>query len=524
VCVITEVLGDPDTPGVDVLAIAKRYELPLDFPEEVIREYKNIQSDLGTGILENRRDIRDLVTFTIDPDDAKDYDDAISISRLDNGGFELGVHIADVSHYVKGDSAIDLEAQLRGMSCYLVDRVIPMLPERLSNDLCSLKPGEDRLTKSVFVTLDRNGNIINSEVSNTVINSSMRLTYKQVQAFLDGNESDEEDEITHEVGKALKILSDLTDLFIEMRNKRGSLDMELPEARVILDDNGKPVNIVKRDRTKANRIIEEIMLLANTVTAEMLARAQVLFLYRIHDKPDIEKLAAFGEIVKALGFKFNVNKAKNQEYIQSFLISIQGTPHASTLNKMLLRSMKKAAYSPENIGHFGLALKKYTHFTSPIRRYPDIIAHRQLDTYVLGNNDGHNENNFKYYSNLGKHATQREIITDSAERDSIKMKTAEFMKKHLGEEFDGTVTGIMPNGMFVELDTFFVEGLIHVSSLEDDYYEIDSTGVVMAGRNRGRRYVIGDRLKVVVASADKECREVNFVVAERLRKEKKKRK
>ncbi|MFC1561046.1 ribonuclease R [Candidatus Latescibacterota bacterium] len=524
VCVITEVLGDPDTPGVDIVAIAKRYELPLDFPEEVIRECKNIPSDLGPELFGSRRDIRDLVTFTIDPDDAKDYDDAISISRLDDCGYELGVHIADVSHYVKEDSAIDLEAQFRAMSCYLVDRVIPMLPERLSNDLCSLKPKEDRLTKSVFATLDKNGNIIKSEISNTVINSSMRLTYNQVQAYLDGNETDGAEQITPEVGKALKNLSELSDLFIEIRNKRGSLDMELPEAKVILDDKGRPVNIIKLERIKANRVIEEAMLLANTVTAEMLAMAQVPFLYRIHDKPDREKLAAFGEIVEALGYKFNVNKAKNQEYIQSFLMSIQGTPYARTFNEMLLRSMKKAAYSPENIGHFGLALKKYTHFTSPIRRYPDIITHRQLDTYVLGNNDGLNDKNFKYYINLGIHATQREIITDSVERDSIKMKTAEFMKKHLGEEFDGTISGIIPKGIFVELETFFIEGLIHVSSLEDDYYEIDSTGVAMTGRNRGRRYMIGDRLKVIVASANKEYGEVDFVVAEQLKREKKKRK
>jgi len=524
VCVITEVLGDPDTPGVDVLAIAKRYELPLGFTEEVIRESERIPTDLGPEILENRRDIRDSVTFTIDPDDAKDFDDAISISRLDNGGYELGVHIADVSHYVREGSAIDLEAQFRGMSCYLVDRVIPMLPEGLSNDLCSLNPEADRLTKSVFVTLDKNGNMIKSEISNTVINSSMRLTYNQVQAYLDGNETDGAEQITPEVGNALKNLSELSDLFIEIRNKRGSLDMELPEAKVILDNRGRPVNIIKQERTKANRIIEEAMLVANTVTAEMLAMAQVPFLYRIHDKPDREKLAAFGEFVKALGYKFNVDKAKNQEYIQSFLMSIQGTPYARTLNEMLLRSMKKAAYSPENIGHFGLALKKYTHFTSPIRRYPDIIVHRQLETYVLGNNDGLNKNNFKYYNNLGIHATQREIITDSAERDSIKMKTAEFMKQYLGEEFDGTISGIMPNGMFVELDTYFVEGLIHVSSLEDDYYEIDSNGIAMKGRNSGRRYMIGDRLKVIVASADKECGEVDFVVAEQLKREKKKRK
>ncbi|MFC1649973.1 ribonuclease R [Candidatus Latescibacterota bacterium] len=520
VCEITEVLGDPDTPGIDVLSIAKRYELNIDFPEDVIRECENISADLGPEIIESRMDIRDIVTFTVDPDDAKDFDDAISVSRRDDGGFELGVHIADVSHYVKEGTALDIEAQARAMSSYLVDRVIPMLPERLSNDLCSLIPKTDRLTKSVFITLDKAGEIVNSRAANTVINSDMRLTYSQVQSFLDGQDTNGADEITPGTGKALEIFSEMADVLIDIRNKRGSLDLELPEAKVILDDNGKPVDIVKYDRFKSNRMIEEAMLLANTVTANMLAGRKAVFLYRIHDKPDIEKLESFGETANMLGYSFNMKKTTSQKYIQKFLISIQGTSCSRMMSTHFLRSMKKAEYSPENIGHYGLALEKYAHFTSPIRRYPDIIVHRKLDESVKKHIKGPRENKFMYYKYLGEYITQREILIDSAERDSIKMKKAEFMKEHIGAEFDGTVSGIIPKGIFVELDEYFVEGLIRVSDIEDDYYEIDTAGISMTGRNTGNRFMIGDRLKIFVASADKERGEVNFMLIDRLKKSK----
>jgi len=515
-CVVTEVLGDPDSPGVDVLAIAKRYNLPIIFPEEVLKESKTLPANLGMETLEKRRDIRDIVTFTIDPVDARDFDDAISISRVDDGNFELGVHIADVSHYVKDGTATDIEAQLRGMSCYLVDRVIPMLPERLSNDLCSLKPNEDRATKSVFVVLDRKGNIIKHEITNTVINSNIRLTYEQVQAYLDSSKKYGAGEITTEVGEALEILSELTDILIERRNERGALDLELPDILVVLDEVSMPVDIVKKKRFKANRMIEEAMLLANTIVAKVLAKAEAPFLYRIHDKPEEEKMVEFGEIAYLLGYVFNSSLAKNPKYIQNFLMSLHDKLHERQLNMVLLRSMRKAGYSVRNMGHFGLALQKYTHFTSPIRRYPDLIVHRQLDAYVLKNGNGRKEHEISYYETLGNHVTEREIIIDSAERNSVKMKVAEFMKMHLGEEFEGTVSGIIPKGIFVELDKYFVEGLIHVSSLNDDYYEIDSTGITMIGRNRGKRYMIGDRVKVAVASADKVRGEVDFVLIKKL--------
>ncbi len=437
--------------------------------------------------------------------------------RLDDWRYELGVHIADVAHYVKESTALDFEAQDRAMSCYLVDRVIPMLPERLSNDLCSLVPGQDRLTKSIFITLDETGVVKKERAANTVIHSDMRLTYAQVQSFLDGGDEHDADKITPGTGAALRLFSELTELLIERRNERGSLDMDIPEAKVVLDDKGSPVDIVKYPRYKSNRMIEEAMLLANSAVARMLSRRDSHFLYRIHDKPDFERLETFGETANSLGFTFNIKKAAKQRYIRDFLVSISDSPIARMMNMQLLRSMKKAEYSPENIGHYGLALDQYTHFTSPIRRYPDIIVHRKLGERAQKRVKGPRPDKFMYYKYLGDYITNREIVIDSAERDSVKMKKAEFMSGHLGDEYDGTVSGIIPKGIFVELDTYFVEGLIDVSDLDDDYYMMDSSGVSMIGRNSGNRFRIGDRVRVFVASADKERGEVNFFLINRLK-------
>lgn len=522
-CVVTEVLGDPEAPGVDVLTIMRRHNLPAVFPEEVLRESEMIPGDLDEDTLAKRRDLRGTVTFTIDPVDAKDFDDAISLSRTEAGWYELGIHIADVAYYMKDNTLMDIEAKRRGMSCYLVDRVLPMLPERLSNDLCSLKPGVDRLTKSVFATLDETGAITGHEIVNTVIRSSMRLTYGQAQDYLDGKTADSGDEIPPGVGEALSILSELTDVLVARRTDRGAVDLDLPETKVILDAAGKPVDIVRRTREKAHRMIEEAMLLANTITAEVLAEKNTPFLYRIHDKPSAEKLETFADIVMALGYQFDPGKAHEQEYIQAFLASLKGKKNEQILNMLLLRSMKKAGYSPRNIGHYGLALSTYAHFTSPIRRYPDLIVHRRLDDVILGNGSGI-EHDFGYYEDLGSELTEREITIDNAERDSIKMKTAEFMEKHIGEEFEGAVSGIIPIGIFVGLDRFFVEGLIHASTLDDDYYEMEPGGVVMSGRHRGRRFTFGDRLRVVVTSVVKERGEVNFALVERLDGKKKRKK
>lgn len=512
-CVVTGVLGSPDAPGMDVLSIIIRYRLPYSFPDDVIAESEAVSADIDGAAAAGRCDLRETVTFTIDPVDARDFDDAISISRTDGGEYELGVHIADVAHYVRSGSVMDIEAKERSMSCYLVDRVIPMLPERLSNNLCSLRPGEDRLTKSVFATIDLDGHLVSSEIVNTVIHSKARLTYEQVQTFLDGTD-DESEGIPAEVGASLRTLATLTGTLIERRRDRGGLDMDLPEARVVLNDQGEPENIVEYPRYHAHRMVEEAMLIANTVTALALSHADAPLLYRIHDEPDGDRLEKFGEVAKALGYEFRSSQADDQRYLQRFLYAVKDSPHSHMLNTLLLRSMKKAAYSPHNIGHYGLALGTYAHFTSPIRRYPDLVVHRQLDAYVTGTGHGEKHHDMDYFEHLGAYITDREIVTGQAERDSVKMKTAEFMQRHLGEEFEGRISGMMPFGFFVELDTVFVEGLVHVSSLDDDYYDLDALGIAMAGRNRNHRFTIGDWVKVVVARADKDHGEVDFFLLE----------
>jgi len=517
-CTVTEVLGDPDAPGVDVLAIVKHHNLPVVFPDEVLEEAGNIPDDITQAVIDAREDIRSLVTFTIDPADAKDFDDAVSIRKNSDGTYHLGVHIADVSYYVKDSSPTDLEAEKRGMSCYLVDRVIPMLPERLSNDLCSLKPGEDKLTKSVFAVIDNRGNVRESRIANTIIRSRMRLSYEQVQSYLDGEKGEGGESIPSEVGESLRILSELTDVLSERRKERGALDFENPEARVILDDNGKPVDIVKREQLKAHRMIEEAMILANVVTAHALADIEVPFLYRVHEEPDPLRIEAFAETARALGFTFKASLASDRGYIQSFLESIKGTDTERTLNLLLLRSMKRACYSPDNRGHYGLALPVYTHFTSPIRRYPDLIVHRQIDSRITEVGDSGKLHDDGYYEALGDAVTEREQATDEAERESIKMKAAEFMRGHIGEEFDGIITGIMSMGFFVGLERYYVEGLVHVSTLHDDYYTPDTNGVAMIGQSTGHRYMMGDRVRVIVVRADKEQGEIDFMVVQELKK------
>jgi len=522
-CEITEVLGDPDSPGVDVIAIAKKYRLAVEFSEDVLAEADRLPSDLDDDTIANRTDIRSTVTFTIDPDNAKDFDDAISISKDADGNYLLGVHIADVSHYVSDNSLLDREAISRGMSCYLVDRVLPMLPERLSNDLCSLKPEVDRLTKSVFATVSPDGEVLTSEIANTVIHSDMRLTYKQAQTWLDGGKDFDADKVSEDIGEGLKLLNELSDILIVRREGRGTIDFVNPEAKVILNEQGKPIDIIMYEELKAHKMIEEAMILANVLTARALGGTDAPFLYRIHDTPSVEKLTAFAGTAKALGYSFKASKAEDRTYIRDFLRSILESNHVRTLNMLLLRSMKRARYAVKNSGHYGLALKHYAHFTSPIRRYPDLIVHRQLENYLLSksNSDTHERD---YYEALSDSITQQEIKTNAAERDSIKMKAAEFMKEHLGEEFEGMITGLIPAGFWVGLDRYYVEGFIHVSNLMNDYYVIDDNGVALVGRASGNRFMLGDRLKVIVTAADKDKAQIDFMIVAPISKKKGKKK
>ena len=508
---IVEVLGHPDDPGMDILCLIKEYELPLSFPGPVEDELVGLPDRVSKEEIDQRLDLRDKNCFTIDPVDAKDHDDAVSLEIKPDGNYLLGVHIADVSFYVTEDSALDHEALKRGTSVYLVDRVIPMLPEKLSNSICSLKPQRNRLTYSVMLELTPDGDRVGYEMKKSVIRSRAKLNYDEVQKFFD----------TGRAGKRMEGLQDdlvemrsLSRKLLEKRLKKGSLDFDLPEAHVVLGKDGKVQDIFEAARLESHRLIEEFMLLANRTVAEHVTRRAMPFLYRIHEEPDPDKMEAFSDFVSTLGHSFKVSGKIPPKRIQTFLKSLEGKPEEKLINEVLLRSLKKACYAPEDVGHFGLAFSHYTHFTSPIRRYPDLLVHRllkemQQERYGI-------ERQSKLVRRLPKIAeiaSERERLADDAERRSIKIKQIEFMQDKLGEEYQGLISGVVSFGFFVRLDNLLAEGLVRVSSLDDDYYIFDEKGRRWVGRRTRRVYKLGDRIRVQVARVAKEQKEIDFVPA-----------
>ncbi len=507
---VVEVLGYPDEPGMDILSLIKEFGLPLSFPEEVQQELADIPKTLATKELRRRLDLRNKDCFTIDPVDAKDHDDAVSLEIKPNGNYVLGVHIADVSFYVNEASFLDREALARGTSVYLVDRVIPMLPEKLSNDVCSLKPRHNRLTYSVIAELDPEGNRIDYQIAESVIESRAKLNYDEVQRFFD----------TGRVGKNIRGLeTDLLEMrklsrkLLEKRLERGSLDFDLPEAHVVLGRDGKVQDIFEVARLESHRLIEEFMLLANRTVAEHVSRLAVPFLYRIHEEPDQEKMEAFSDFVSTLGHTFRVSGRIRPKKIQRFLKSLEGKPEEELVNEILLRSLKKACYDPENIGHFGLAFSQYTHFTSPIRRYPDLLVHRLLKDLQSGKYKVERQSTMlRRLPKIGEITSERERLADEVERESIKIKQIEFMQDKLGDEFEGIISGVVPFGFFVRLDNLLAEGLVRVSSLDDDFYILDELGKRWVGRRTKRVYKLGDRIRVQVIRVDKEKKEMDFML------------
>ena len=510
---IVEVLGYPDDPGMDMLSLIKEFGFPLSFSEDVEKEADTVPVKVHKKEIDERLDLRNKNCFTIDPADAKDHDDAVSVEMGPNGNYLLGVHIADVSHYVKENSALDREALKRGNSVYLVDRVIPMLPEKLSNDVCSLKPNRVRLTYSVIMEIDSEGKKIGYQIRESVIRSKAKLNYNQVQQFFDSGS----------VGKGMEGLEvnllkmrELSRKLLGRRLVKGSLDFDLPEAHVVLGKDGKVLDILQLARLESHRLIEEFMLVANQTVAEHVTRVSVPFLYRIHEEPDQEKMEAFSDFVSTLGYSFSTGGRVRPKKIQRFLKSLEGKPEESLINEILLRSLKKACYSPENVGHFGLAFSHYTHFTSPIRRYPDLIVHRILkemesrryttkrQLQMLGR-----------LPKIGEITSERERLAEEAERESVKIKQIEFMQDKLGEEYEGLISGVVPFGFFVRLDNLLAEGLVRISSLGDDYYVFDEKGRRFIGRRSRRMYKLGDRIKVQVVRVDKEQKEIDFVLAGR---------
>lgn len=498
---IVSIIGSADDPATRVAAVAMSLGAPGEFPESVLAEAASIAHD---DTLESTRvDCRDLDVFTIDPADAKDFDDAISLQVLDDGNVILGVHIADVGHYVAEGTDLDREAFERGTSIYLVDRVIPMLPERLSNELCSLRPDEDKRCVSCFMTVDQSGAVRSFEVLNTMIRSRKRLSYEEARDIIDGAD--------HPLSKTIKRAATLAATLTSKRLREGSVDFDLPEVKVILDEDGHPVDIVPRERSASNRMIEEFMLLANRTVAKWCDAPTSVF--RVHGPPDGEKMLKLSSYLAAFGLKLPISRDGHVESddLNQLLDDIKGKSIQPVIQQAALRAMDKARYSTENIGHYGLGFEYYTHFTSPIRRYPDLMVHREVKRRIAGK---HRELDREEVEARCEHCSERERVATEAERESVKLKQVEFIQDHVGDTFPGVVSGISRFGIFVELDRILVDGMVHVRDMDDDYYEYDEDAYAMVGSNTGRRYSVGDPVRVVVVRADIDTREIDFFFAD----------
>lgn len=512
---VIEILGKTGDPGVDITAIVRKYQLPEDFPLRVTEEAERIPEEVPEGEIAQRRDLRDLNIITIDGEDAKDLDDAVSLEKLTDGKWRLGVHIADVSYYVKEKSKLDLEAMNRGTSVYLVDRVIPMLPKILSNGVCSLHPRVNRLTLSCFMDFDEKGSLLYHEFAQTVIRTKHRMTYGEVNKIL--NEQDPE-LITkyQDVYPMLQDMGDLAAILRKKREERGAIDFEFLESKVILDAQGKPVEIKKRERSTAERLIEEFMLAANETVAEHFYWMELPFVYRVHEEPDADDIVELNKFLHNFGYHIRGMKNLHPKSLQEILQKVEGRPEERVVNTAILRSLTRARYATESLGHFGLAAKFYTHFTSPIRRYPDLWVHRLMREYLFGGKSISKERMeyLKDYLVTAMHlASTKERIAEEAERESVDLKKIEFMADKVGEVYEGIISGVTSFGIFVELDNT-VEGLIHVSNMTDDYYHYDEKTFSLTGERRKRRFQIGDRVKIKVARANMEERKLDFLLAD----------
>ncbi len=503
---VIERLGFPGDPGVDTLSIIRNFDLPTDFTDEVLKEAEEVASD-WKGEIRKRTDLTGLTLFTIDPSDAKDFDDAVSIEMV-NGRYRLGVHIADVSHFVRGGSKLDNEAFKRGTSVYFPDRVIPMLPEKLSNDVCSLRPARKRLAYSVFLEFDREGNTRDYQLHPSVIRSRARLSYGEVQQFFDGEEPTGR---VLRVADELRIMRELARILHKKRDQAGSLDFDLPEAKITLDKEGNVIEIGNRIRTESHRLIEEFMLAANRQVALHFFRNAQPILYRVHERPDMEKLEAFSYLVKGFGYRFPVSPNMPARDFARFINRVKGKPEEELINELLLRSMKKAIYQPKNIGHFGLAFTHYLHFTSPIRRYPDLLVHRLLKQLKKGKYPVRLAQKLgPVLSNAGKHSSEMERRAMEAEREAVKAKQAAYMAERIGEEYDGIISGIINFGFFVRLVGPGCEGMVRASTIDDDYYRYDESGYRLVGRRHGRVFRLGDKIRVGILRVDVEAAEIDL--------------
>jgi ribonuclease R len=518
---IIEVLGPASAPGIDMLSIIRKHNLPTEFPEAVEREAERIPEQVEPAEIARRIDLREGFVITIDPDDAKDFDDAIDVERTEHG-WKLGVHIADVSHYVRPGNALDTEARKRGNSTYLADRVIPMLPERLSNGICSLKPGVERLTVSAFIEFDRQGRVRHSTFGRSVIRSAARLTYRQAFAILEGkpvpptpnyerggkvllNAAPTPLDVTPELRDRVKVAWELASLLRKNRFAAGSLDLDFPEVKVWLDDEGKALRLEKVENDISHQLVEECMLAANEVVAKELKERNTPAVYRIHEDPDPVRLADFREMAATYGFR--AGDLTNRRELQKLLASTHGSPEEYAIKLALLKSLMRARYATTPLGHYGLAKVNYTHFTSPIRRYADLLVHRSIEREKVGS--------ISELGEITEHLSTTERTSSDAERDSTLLKKMEFFLRQLAskkpDEFRAIVVDVRSYGLVVELPDCLVTGLIHVSALPDDFYTFDSTRLAFLGRRTGRRYSIGAELKVIIGRVDAYKRQIDFV-------------
>ena len=511
--IIIDIIGNPDARDIEMKCLIKEYDIPEKFPIEAKKEAQSLNQFIDKKDIPNRVDFRDLDIFTIDGDDSKDLDDAISVSKDENGIYTLGVYIADVSYYVKPGMALDKEAINRGTSIYMLDRVVPMLPFELSNGICSLNAGEDRFVLAIVMKIDENGIVKSSKISKGIVNVKERMTYTNVAKILDNSDSDVIARYEKNI-KDFKLMEELAKILKERREKNGSLNLNIPETKIIFDENGKVVDIRRYELSFANEIIEQFMLTANEEIAETFYKLKAPFIYRVHEAPDLDKIEELNKFLFERGYKIKVNKDGTVNPIEfaKILNDIEGKPEEKVISTLILRTLKIAKYESENKGHFGIASKYYCHFTSPIRRYPDLFIHRVISEYLENNNQISQKKKQKFEKQAIEYAeksSEREKVAQEIEREAEDIKKAEFMENKIGEIYEGIISGVTSFGVFVELENT-VEGLIRFDNLGDDYFIYDETKKILTGEHTGVSFKVGDKIKIRVIEASKLLRRVSF--------------